>query len=51
MNVLVVDIGGTHVKALVTGQAEARKFLSGPTMAPGDMVDALINSPAIGSTT
>jgi polyphosphate glucokinase len=41
VNVLVVDVGGTHVKVLVTGQAEARKFLSGPTMTPRDMVDGV----------
>ena len=32
MNVLVVDVGGTHVKILASGQSEARKFDSGPTM-------------------
>ena len=41
MNVLVIDGGGTHVKVLVTGQTEARKFLSGPTMTPGDMADGV----------
>jgi len=38
MNVLVVDIGGTNVKILVTGQAEPRKFPSGPTLTPKQMV-------------
>jgi polyphosphate glucokinase len=38
MNVLVVDIGGTNVKILATGQAEARKFPSGPTLTPKQMV-------------
>lgn len=32
MNVLVVDIGGTRVKILATGQREPRDFLSGPTL-------------------
>ena len=32
MNVLVVDVGGTHVKLLATGQSEPRKFVSGPTL-------------------
>jgi polyphosphate glucokinase len=32
MNVLVVDVGGSHVKMLVTGQIEPRSFVSGPTM-------------------
>ena len=30
MNVLVVDVGGTHVKILATGQTEKREFASGP---------------------
>jgi polyphosphate glucokinase len=34
MNVLVVDVGGTHVKVLVSGQTEARKFDSGPELVP-----------------
>ena len=38
MNVLVVDVGGTHVKLLVTGQSEPREFVSGPTLAPNRMV-------------
>ena len=36
MDVLVVDVGGTHVKILATGQDEPRKFVSGPGAdAPG----------------
>ncbi len=38
MNVLVIDVGGTHVKILATGQTETRKFSSGPTMTPAAMV-------------
>jgi polyphosphate glucokinase len=38
MNVLVVDIGGTHVKALATGQSQKREFPSGPTLTPKRMV-------------
>ena len=38
MNVLVIDIGGTHVKVLVTGQRQPRKFVSGPMLTPGLMV-------------
>ncbi|HXB59909.1 MAG TPA: ROK family protein [Candidatus Acidoferrales bacterium] len=34
MNVLVIDIGGTHVKVLVTGQDVHREFDSGPTLTP-----------------
>jgi polyphosphate glucokinase len=37
MKVLVVDVGGTSVKILATGQAEPRKFESGPTMTPRQM--------------
>jgi polyphosphate glucokinase len=37
-NVLVVDVGGTSVKILVTGQKEHRSFLSGPTLTPKRMV-------------
>lgn len=38
--VLVVDVGGTNVKLLATGQKEARKFPSGPTMTAETMVRA-----------
>jgi polyphosphate glucokinase len=38
MNVLVVDVGGTHVKILVTGQDEPRRFPSGPTLTAAQMV-------------
>ncbi len=30
--VLVIDVGGSHVKILATGQDEVRRFESGPTM-------------------
>jgi polyphosphate glucokinase len=32
MNVLVVDVGGTHVKILATGHNEPRQFASGPAL-------------------
>jgi polyphosphate glucokinase len=38
MNVLVIDIGGTHVKLLATGQQVQREFESGPTLTPKRMV-------------
>ena len=38
MNVLVIDVGGTHVKILATGQKERREFESGPTLTPERMV-------------
>jgi len=38
MNVLAIDVGGTHVKVLATGQQDARKFDSGPTLTARRMV-------------
>jgi polyphosphate glucokinase len=38
VNVLAIDIGGTHVKILVTGQHEKRAFESGPELTPENMV-------------
>jgi len=42
MKVLVIDVGGNSVKALVTGETEPRKFPSGPTMTPRQMVSAVL---------
>jgi len=36
--VLVIDVGGTNVKLLATGQKEPRKYPSGPAMTPQKMV-------------
>jgi polyphosphate glucokinase len=36
--VLVIDVGGTSVKILATGQTEGRSFRSGPTLTPRRMV-------------
>ena len=41
MNVLVVDVGGTNVKILATGQTEVRKFPSGPEMTAEAMVSGV----------
>jgi polyphosphate glucokinase len=38
MNVLVVDVGGTHVKILVTGQKQPREFPSGTKLTAKQMV-------------
>ncbi len=38
MNVLVIDVGGTNVKILATGQEEPRKIPSGPAMTADQMV-------------
>lgn len=37
-HVLVIDVGGTHVKVLATGQQMHRKFASGPALTPKEMV-------------
>ena len=39
--VLVIDVGGTHVKILATGQDEPRKFVSGPELTPQRMVSGV----------
>jgi polyphosphate glucokinase len=36
--ILVVDVGGSHVKVLLSGEKEPRKFKSGPAMTPSLMV-------------
>ncbi len=38
MRVLVVDVGGTNVKILASGETTRRKLPSGPTLTPTDMV-------------
>jgi polyphosphate glucokinase len=38
MNVLVIDVGGSHVKTLATGHEEPRRFPSGPTLTAEQMV-------------
>jgi len=38
MKVLVIDVGGTHVKVLMTGQKAHLKFTSGPDMTPLRMI-------------
>ena len=41
--VLSVDIGGSHVKMLVNGMSERRRFVSGPTMTPEDMAKGVLD--------
>ena len=41
MKVLVIDIGGTHVKALATGHDVHRRFPSGKSMTPKEMISKL----------
>jgi hypothetical protein len=42
MKVLVIDIGGTYVKVLATGQRVHRQFDSGPALTPKRMVSAAV---------
>ena len=39
MRILVIDVGGTHVKLLATGATEARKFLTGASFTPVQLVE------------
>lgn len=38
MQVLVIDVGGTHVKILASGEKEKREFASGPALTARQMV-------------
>ena len=40
--VLAVDVGGSHVKAIVRGVDEPRRFDSGPALQPQEMVDGVL---------
>jgi polyphosphate glucokinase len=42
--VLVVDVGGSHIKVLVSGEAESRRAPSGPTLTPTEMVVAALGA-------
>jgi polyphosphate glucokinase len=41
VDVLVVDVGGSHVKLMATGARESRRFDSGPELTPEVMVDRI----------
>lgn len=41
MKILAIDVGGTNVKLLVTGQKERRKFPSGKSLTPRGMADGV----------
>jgi predicted NBD/HSP70 family sugar kinase len=41
MNILVIDVGGTHVKILANGEQEKREIESGPTMTAQQMVSSV----------
>ncbi len=38
MKVLVIDVGGSHVKIMATGSSEERRMVSGPTLSGAQMV-------------
>jgi polyphosphate glucokinase len=38
MNILVIDVGGTHIKILATGEKEKREIESGPSITARQMV-------------
>ena len=44
MNVLVIDVGGTGVKILASGQTDHRKFPSAHTLTPEEMVAGVITA-------
>jgi polyphosphate glucokinase len=41
VKVLVIDVGGHHVKILATGESEPRQFVSGPTLTAEQMVSGV----------
>lgn len=43
MKVLVIDIGGTHVKIMASGHGKERKAESGPAMSARDMVGIVLD--------
>ena len=52
MKILVIDIGGTHVKVLATGQETHREFVSGRTLTPkADGCQSPASWSRIGNTT
>ena len=42
LNVLVLDVGGSHIKFRSTLQAQAQQFSSGPDLTPTDMVRKIL---------
>jgi len=41
VNVLVIDVGGSHVKIMATGQADERRMVSGPAMTAAQMASGV----------
>ena len=44
MQILVVDVGGTHVKISATGQEAVRKFVSGSSLTAEKMVAGVLKA-------
>jgi polyphosphate glucokinase len=42
--VLAVDVGGSHVKALSSNESERRRFSSGPSLTPDEMVTGTLQA-------
>ena len=42
--VLAVDVGGSHVKVLVSGETESRRAASGPKLGPAEMVALVLDA-------
>jgi polyphosphate glucokinase len=42
VDVLAVDVGGSHVKALASNEQERRRFESGPELTPQEMVEGVL---------
>jgi polyphosphate glucokinase len=42
MDVLAVDVGGSHVKALASNEREKRRFPSSSKLTPGEMVEGVL---------
>jgi hypothetical protein len=42
MNVLVIDVGGTHIKVLATEQKAPLQFISGPKMTAKQMASGVV---------
>ena len=41
MNILAIDVGGNHVKVLASNAQESRRFESGPSLTPTEMVEGV----------
>src|SRR5437868_6345478 len=44
VRILALDIGGTHVKMMLSGQEELRRFESGPTCTAAQVVEGVLRA-------